>query len=82
MICTPAIRAIIREAKTPQIYSIVQTSRDMGMISLDEYLIGLLRERKVTWEHALAKTSNPGDFANRAQREGLIPAAAAEGIVG
>ncbi|MDW8368332.1 MAG: PilT/PilU family type 4a pilus ATPase [Abditibacteriales bacterium] len=82
MICTPAIRAIIREAKTPQIYSIVQTSRELGMISLDEYLIGLLRERKVTWEHALAKTSNPADFANRALREGLIPASAAEGIMG
>jgi twitching motility protein PilT len=81
MICTPAIRALIREAKTHQMYTIIQTSREMGMISLDEFLIGLLREKKVTWEHALAKTSNPTDFANRAQREGFIPPGAAEGIV-
>jgi twitching motility protein PilT len=82
MICTPAIRALVREAKTHQMYTIIQTSREMGMISLDEFLIGLLKEKKITWEHALAKTSNPADFANRAQREGLIPPSAAEGIVG
>ena len=73
MRCTPAIRALIREAKTEQMYTIIESSADMGMVSLDSYLLSLLRDDKVTYEEALAKTSNPVEFEQRAAREGLKP---------
>lgn len=73
MVCTPAIRALIREAKTHQMYTIIQSSADLGMISLDQSLLNILQEDTVTWEDALAKTSNPVDFVERAKRMGLAP---------
>ena len=36
MIGTPAIRNLIREAKVPQIYGMIQTGRDAGMVTMDQ----------------------------------------------
>ncbi|NCO40002.1 MAG: type IV pili twitching motility protein PilT [Armatimonadetes bacterium CG_4_10_14_0_8_um_filter_66_14] len=80
MRCTPAIRALIREAKTHQMYSIIESGGDLGMISLDQYLIGLLQQDKIVYEEALVKTSNPIEFEQRCARVGLKPSAA--GVIG
>jgi twitching motility protein PilT len=80
MIATPAIRALIREAKTHQIYSMIETGAERGMISLDQFLLGLVQKRVVTLEHALAKSSNPNYLQERAARLGfLLPGAAPAG---
>jgi twitching motility protein PilT len=68
MVCTPAIRALIREGKTHQMYTDIQTGGDHGMISLDQYLLDLVRRRVVKYEDALSKSSNPKDFEARAQK--------------
>lgn len=68
MIATPAIRTLVREGKTHQIYSDIQAGGEHGMISLDQYLIDLLRKRYVTYDDALAKSSNPRDFEHLAAR--------------
>jgi twitching motility protein PilT len=68
MVCTPAIRALIREGKTHQIYTDIQTGSDFGMQSLDQCLLDLLGDRKVNFEDAIAKSSNPRDFEQRAKR--------------
>ena len=47
-----------------------------GMQSLDQHLLQLLSERKITYEDALAKTSNPRDFEQRAARFRGAPAPA------
>lgn len=52
MIVTPAIRNLIREAKTPQIASALGTSAQEGSITMDNCLIKLCRERKITAETA------------------------------
>jgi twitching motility protein PilT len=62
MRCTPAVANLIREGKTHQIGSIVQTGLKLGMISLDQYLVHLVRSRVVSYEEASAKTQNPGEF--------------------
>ncbi|MBW3624302.1 MAG: type IV pilus twitching motility protein PilT [Armatimonadetes bacterium] len=67
MVATPAIRALIREGKTHQIYTDIQTGGDFGMQSLDQSLLDLLKERKITYEDAISKSSNPRDFEQRAQ---------------
>jgi hypothetical protein len=38
------------------------------MHSLDHCLLDLLKERRVNYEDALAKSSNPRDFEQRAER--------------
>jgi twitching motility protein PilT len=67
MVATPAIRALIREGKTHQIYTDIQTGGEFGMQSLDQCLLDLLKRRLVTFEDAIAKSSNPRDFEARAQ---------------
>ena len=67
MIATPAIRNIIRERKTHQIYSTIQTGHDLGMQTLDAHLLALYREGVVGFEDALAKSSNPAEFRQRAR---------------
>jgi twitching motility protein PilT len=68
MVATPAIRALIREGKTHQIYSDIQAGSDYGMISLDQYLVGLLRRRVVNYDDALSKSSNPRELERMAAK--------------
>lgn len=44
MICTPAIRNLIREGRTSQIYSAIQTGRSYGMQTLDQSLSELVEK--------------------------------------
>jgi len=59
LIATPAIRNMIREAKTHQIPNAMETGSQFGMCTLDQELVRLFREGLVTLDDALAKTSTP-----------------------
>ncbi|MFZ5798492.1 MAG: type IV pilus twitching motility protein PilT [Desulfobulbus sp.] len=52
LICTPAVRNLIREGKTYQIPSVMQTGKKYGMQSLDDHLLELLQQRKISAEDA------------------------------
>ena len=45
MICTSAIRNLVRSAKTHQIYSLMQTGGQYGMQTMDQGLAKLVKER-------------------------------------
>jgi len=62
MVCTPAIRSAIREAKTPQIYTSIQTGSKVGMIQMDQYLKNLFHQGAVEYEEALAHCNHPDEF--------------------
>ncbi len=53
MIANPAIRNLIREGKTFQIPSMMQTNRKSGMITMDDSLYELYAKRKISGETAL-----------------------------
>ena len=53
MLASPAIRSLIREAKTHQIQSTIQTSRQQGMITMDDALYDLFSAGTITREMAL-----------------------------
>jgi twitching motility protein PilT len=72
MVCTPAIRTLIREGKTYQIYTDIQTGQAYGMQTLDNSLLDLVKNNLVNFQDALAKTSNASDFRLRAERMGLV----------
>ena len=55
MIATPAVRNLIRESKTHQIYSIIETSAKLNMQSMDQALYSLCIEGRITPEEALTK---------------------------
>lgn len=48
MICSPAVRNLIREDKIAQIYSAMQTGQNMGMKTLDQSLRELYADRLIT----------------------------------
>jgi len=52
LICTPAVRNLIREGKTYQIPSVMQTGKKYGMQSLDDALLALLQRKKISSEDA------------------------------
>ena len=54
MIGTSAIRNLIREAKVPQIYGMIQTGREVGMMTMDQSLENLVSQGVVDRETALA----------------------------
>ncbi|MBI5448395.1 MAG: type IV pilus twitching motility protein PilT [Gammaproteobacteria bacterium] len=52
MMCTPAIRNLIRENKTAQIYSNIQTGAASGMQTLDQHLTQLIHQKIISPEVA------------------------------
>jgi twitching motility protein PilT len=52
LIPTPAVRNLIREAKSHQIYSVLQTGGQFGMQTMDASLAGLVRTGKITQQLA------------------------------
>ena len=52
LVVTPAVRNIIREAKSHQIDAVIQTGADKGMQSMDRVLVALINEGKITYEEA------------------------------
>jgi len=77
LVVTPAARHMIREGKTHQLYSVLQTGGDQQMQLLDNHLLDLYRQNLVTFEEALAKSSNPLEFR---QRAGMVHADAAAAV--
>jgi len=60
---TPAVRNLIREGKTHQIYSVLQTSAAHGMQSMDSALAQLVREGKITRQLAESRSIVPEELA-------------------
>ena len=63
MIGTPAIRNLIRENKIAQMYSSIQTGQNIGMQTLDQCLVDLVRRNVVSAAEARVKAQNKDSFA-------------------
>jgi twitching motility protein PilT len=66
LVSIPSVRNLIREAKTHQIASMIQTGSRQGMITLDQSLANLVKNKLVTYEDALGKASNIIEFKSLA----------------
>ncbi|OGM25159.1 type IV pili twitching motility protein PilT [Candidatus Woesebacteria bacterium RIFCSPHIGHO2_01_FULL_39_28] len=62
MLATTAIKTSIREGKTHQIDSIIQTSTEAGMSTLDWSLANLVRDGKINLETALGWSLRPEEL--------------------
>ncbi|MCL4556848.1 MAG: twitching motility protein PilT, partial [Gammaproteobacteria bacterium] len=63
MLGNAAIRNLIREDKVPQMYSIIQTSNQAGMQTLDQALLRLVDQGIVDRSEAAMKASNKEHFS-------------------
>ena len=59
MICNQAIRTLIRDGKTHQIDNVIASSRQLGMVSMDDAIIDLYHQKQITKETALMYAVNP-----------------------
>lgn len=62
MIVTPAISNLVREGKTAQIYSAIQTGGKLGMQTLEKVLADQYKAGLITFESAMSKTSRPDEL--------------------
>jgi twitching motility protein PilT len=62
LVPTPAVRNLIREGKTHQIYSALQTGGSSGMQTMDASLADLVRKNVITRELAESRSSTPDEL--------------------
>jgi twitching motility protein PilT len=62
LVPTPAVRNLIREGKTHQIYSALQAGARHGMHTMDQHLAEMVKAGRITYETALEKCNNVEDF--------------------
>ncbi len=63
MLATAAVRNLIREGKAYQIDSVIQTSAEEGMLSLDSSLAELVRGQQISMEDALTFSNDPKNLS-------------------
>jgi twitching motility protein PilT len=61
-VATPAIRNLIREGKTHQILSSMQTGSGVGMQTMDAALAAMVRAGKITQRAAEGQSSTPDEL--------------------
>ncbi|MFH1656688.1 MAG: type IV pilus twitching motility protein PilT [Candidatus Nealsonbacteria bacterium] len=62
MMNTPAVANLIRENKVHELPLVIETSAELGMISLNRYLANLVRSKEVDIEIAQKYSMNPGEL--------------------
>jgi twitching motility protein PilT len=58
LVCTPAIRAVIREGKTHQIYSLMQAGQKFGMQTMNQALLQAVADKALTPVDALERSTD------------------------
>ena len=63
-----AVRNLIRQGKVEQVYSIMQTGSAKGMQTMEQSLVDLVVQGRVTQEMALSRSSRPAQLLELIQR--------------
>ncbi len=66
---TSAVRALIREDKTHQLMSIIQTGGQHGMRTMNQALFDLYRTHEINYGDALGHSSDPEDLKRLLQKQ-------------
>jgi len=59
MITTPAVANLIRENKIHELPLVIETSTELGMISLNRYLANLVKNKEISLDNALSHSLDP-----------------------
>lgn len=68
MIANSAVRALIRDDKAHQIYSIIQTGGKLGMQTMNQSLCHLVRKHEITLDQAMSYSSDVEDLKRTLSR--------------
>jgi twitching motility protein PilT len=69
LIATPAVRAVIRDDKIHQIYSLIQAGQKFGMSTMNMSLCDLYKRKKISYNDAIARSSNIQELEEMIQRQ-------------
>jgi twitching motility protein PilT len=69
MICTPAIKAMIRDDKVHQIYSLIQAGSKYGMQTMNQALFQLFMDKKISMDSAFDYTPNSEELDQMIKRK-------------
>jgi twitching motility protein PilT len=69
MIATAAVRALVRENRTHQLMSIIQTGGRFGMKTMNQALFDLYRQHQITYDEALTHSTDPEDLKRIMQKQ-------------
>jgi twitching motility protein PilT len=75
LVPTPAVRNLIREGKTHQVYSVIQTGGSHGMQTMDASLAGLVRSGKITRQLAESRAHSAEELRRLLGSAGQMMAA-------
>src|SRR6266852_3422993 len=70
LLATPAIANLIREGKTFQIPSIIQTSKQLGMLTLNDALLDLVEKKEISPDEAYVKSVEKSGLAASLKAKG------------
>ncbi|HEX9487015.1 MAG TPA: type IV pilus twitching motility protein PilT [Gemmatimonadales bacterium] len=70
LLTTPAISNLIREGKTFQIPSIIQTSKQLGMLTLNDALLDLVEKKEISPDEAYMKSVEKSGLAASLKAKG------------
>ena len=63
MIATPAVRALIREGKSYQLTSVIQTGAQYGMATMDACLADLFKRKVITYDMGLSRAVDAKEYS-------------------
>lgn len=69
MVCTPAIRALIRDDKIHQIYSLIQVGGRYGMKTMNQSLFELVEKGAITTYEAMMRSPDPKEIDEMLQKK-------------
>jgi twitching motility protein PilT len=69
MVATPAIRALIRDDKVHQMYSMIQSGQKYGMKTMNQSLAELHHSGKISLDDAMNHSSNPQELGEMMSRQ-------------
>ena len=67
LVANPAVRSVIREGKTHQLDTIIQTGADQGMQTMDRTLVKLIQQGVITYDDAREYAVNLEEFERLAR---------------
>jgi twitching motility protein PilT len=80
LLCTTAVANLVREGKTYQIPSVMQTNRSAGMIPLNDALLDLVKRQVIEPEEAMSRSLARSELRTLLDRAGFAPPVNVPGI--
>jgi twitching motility protein PilT len=71
LVCSPAVRAVIREAKTHQIYTLMQAGQKFGMTTMNQSLFSAFANRLISLDEAMNRSFDPTELEQMIAKSGL-----------